>query len=81
MQKQPERTVVVTPDNKKIEVSFYCNDINPLKGDKKEFSDVIIQMEDCHTSIKVPLDITVRRKLLEAAVQKKVINDLEYLCD
>ena len=65
MQTNLERTIVVIPNDKKLEVSFYCSDQNLKNGEKKNFSDVIIQMDDCHTSVKIPRANASRRQLLD----------------
>jgi hypothetical protein len=74
MQNQSGRIIVVIPNDEKIEVSYYCDDKEVNSGGAKSFSNVFIQMDDCHTSIKISREKLSRRQLLEAAVERKVIN-------
>lgn len=79
MQTKPRQTVVVMPNNKKLEVSYYCS--NGLKGEHKNFINLIIQLNDCHTSIKIPKTRLKDADNLESVVQKTVINARGHLCD
>ena len=53
MQTKPRHTVVVIPNDKKLEVSYYCSDLKLKEKEKKDFTDLIIQLHDCHSSIKI----------------------------
>ena len=50
MQTKPRHTVVVIPNDKKLEVSYYCSDLKLKEKEKKDFTDLIIQLHDCHSS-------------------------------
>ncbi len=78
MQTISKNTVVVIPNNKKLEISYYCSDTKMLQKEKKDFANLIIQLHDCHSSIKIS---KTNIKDVEAIVQKTVINARGYLCD
>lgn len=81
MQTKPRHTVVVIPNDKKLEVSYYCSDLKLKEKEKKDFTDLIIQLHDCHSSIKIPKAKIKNRDVVEAIVQKTVINARGHLCD
>ena len=80
MQTKQRHTVVTIPNDIKLEVSYYTSDRQLTEKEKKEFTDLIIQLHDCHSSVKIH-----RKKVtypeLEAIVQKTVINARGHLCD
>ena len=81
MQTKPRHTVVVIPNEKKLEVSYYISD-NKLKAkEKKDYTDLIIQLQDCHSSIKIPKARIKSENDVETIVQKTVINARGHLCD
>lgn len=81
MQTKPKHTVVVIPNDSKLEVSYYCSD-NKLKANERtKFTDLVIQLHDCHSSIKIPKTKVNNADDLEAIVQKTVINARGHLCD
>ncbi len=81
MQTKPRHTVVVIPNDKKLEVSYYCSDLKLKEKEKKDFTDLIIQLHDCHASIKIPKAKIKDPDVVEAIVQKTVINARGHLCD
>lgn len=81
MQTAPKNTVVIIPNNKKLEVSYYCSDGKLTEKEKKEFADLIIQLQDCHSSIKIPKEKIKYPERVEAIVQRTVINARGHLCD
>jgi hypothetical protein len=81
MQTKPRHTVVVIPNDKKLEVSYYCSDLKLKEKEKKDFTDLIIQLHDCHSSIKIPKAKIKDPDVVEAIVQKTVINARGHLCD
>ena len=81
MKTKPQHTVVVIPNDSKLEVSYYCSDTKLKEKEKKNFTDLIIQLHDCHSSIKVPKSKVDDPEDLEALVQKTVINAKGHLCD
>ena len=78
MQTKPMHTIVVIPNNKKLDVSYYCSDTKVKQKEKNDFADLIIQLHDCHSAIKIS---KTKMEDVEAIVQKTVINARWYLCD
>ena len=81
MQTKPRHTVVVIPDESKLEVSYYTSDKKIKEKDKKAFTNLIIQLHDCHSYIKIARSKIEDENHLEAIVQKTVINARGHLCD
>ena len=81
MQTKPKHTIVVIPNDKKLEVSYYISDTKLKEKDKKNFTDLIIQLHDCHSSVKIPRSKIKQPEDVEALVQKTVINARGHLCD
>lgn len=81
MQTKPRHTLVTIPNDKRLEVSYYCSDSKLKEKDKKEFTDLIIQLHDCHSSIKISRKKANDPDSVEALVQKTVINARGHLCD
>ncbi len=81
MHTKPKHTVVVIPNDSKLEVSYYCSDTKLKEKEKKNFTDLIIQLHDCHSSIKIPRAKLENPNDIEAIVQKAVINARGHLCD
>ena len=69
------------PNEKKMEVSYYTSDLKLKEKEKKDFTDLIIQLHDCHSSIKIPKSKIKDPLQVEAIVQKTVINARGHLCD
>lgn len=81
MQTKPKHTIVVIPNEKRLEVSYYTSDTKLKQKEKKDFTDLIIQLHDCHSSIKIPKSKIKQPEDVEALVQKTVINARGHLCD
>lgn len=81
MQTKPRHTVVVIPNEEKLEVSYYCTDKKIKEKEKKDYVDLVIQLHDCHSAIKIPKSKTKSIDELERVVQKTVINAKGHLCD
>ena len=81
MQTKPRHTIVVIPKDKKLEVSYYCSDQKLREKEKKDFADLIIQLHDCHSSIKIHKKRALDPVEVESIVQKTVINARGHLCD
>ena len=81
MQTKPRHTVVIIPNEKKLEVSYYTSDTKLKEKEKKDFTDLIIQLHDCHSSIKIHRKRAKDPDDVEAIVQKTVINAKGHLCD
>ena len=81
MQTKPTHTVVTIPNDIKLEVSYYTTDRQLTEKEKKEFTDLIIQLSDCHSSVKIHRKKVTEPEDVEAIVQKTVINARGHLCD
>ena len=81
MQTQPRNTVVIIPNDEKLEVSYYCSDLRLKEKEKADYTDLIIQLQDCHSSIKIPKEKSKYPERVEAIVQRTVINARGHLCD
>ena len=77
----PMHTVVVIPNNKKLEISYYCSDTKLMQKEKEDFTNLIMQLHDCHSYIKIPRSKINNADAIEALVQKNVINARGHLCD
>ena len=81
MQTKPRHTIVVIPNEEKFEVSYYCSDKKIREQEKNDYVDLIIQLHDCHSAIKIPKAKTKNLHELERLVHKTVINAKGHLCD
>lgn len=73
------QTVVIIPNNKKLEITYYCSDTK-LK-EKENFTHLVMQLHDCHSFIKIARSKIDNAEAIEAIVQKTVINARGHLCD
>ncbi|MBA2250372.1 MAG: hypothetical protein H0W12_09290 [Chitinophagaceae bacterium] len=80
MQTKPKYTVVVIPNDDKMEVSYFCSDNKIKDEEKKDFTNLIIQLDDCHCSYRISKKTCSDTKELEHIVQKTVINAKGHLC-
>ena len=81
MQTKVRHTIVVIPNDKKLEISYYCSGLNIKEEEKENFTNLIIQLHDCHSSIKIPRSKIKNAAAIEAIVQKTVINARGHICD
>lgn len=80
MQTRSKNTVVVLPDNTSLEVSYFCADTKLQENDKVRFTNLIVQLHDCHCSYKIEKTLLKNLSLLENLVHKTVINAKGHLC-
>ena len=81
MHTKPKYTTVVIPNNQKFDVSYYCSDTKLQEKEKANFTNLVMQLHDCHSSIKIPRSKINNADVIEAIVQKTVINARGHLCD
>ncbi len=81
MRTKPRHTVVMIPNDKRLEVSYYCSDNKINEQEKEDYTNLIIQLHDCHSSIKIPKSKVKSALVIESIVQKTVINARGHLCD
>ena len=80
MQTRSKNIQVLMPDERIIEVSYYCNDSKIPETELEKFTTLFIQLYDCICTLKIERSICQNKKALEHIVQKKVINDRGHLC-
>jgi hypothetical protein len=81
MQTKPMHTIVVIPNNQKLEITYYCSDKKLREKDKDKFTNLVMQLHDCHSYVKIPRSNVKDADAIEALVQKTVINARGHLCD
>jgi hypothetical protein len=81
MRTKMKHTVVVIPNEKKLEVTYYVSDNKLSEKEKKELTNLVIQLHDCHSSIKISRTKVKDPDAVESLVQKTVINARGHLCD
>ncbi|MEO6948167.1 MAG: hypothetical protein ABI123_00950 [Ginsengibacter sp.] len=80
MQTRPRYTTVLMPDDKILEVTYYCNDKNLEKDQKEFFTSLIIQLDDCICNMKIEKHLCKNPGALEKIIHNKVINTKGHLC-
>ncbi len=80
MQTKPMFTVVVIPNEDKLEVSYFCSDNRLQEKDKKDYTNLIIQLHDCHCTYRISKKACTDKKELEHIVHNTVINAKGHLC-
>lgn len=73
-------TLVIMPDNSTLEVDYYCMDKKLSVEEKKNKTQLFIQLHDCICTIKIEKTICKNPDALESIVQHKVINTKGHLC-
>ena len=81
MQTKQRHTIVIIPNEEKLSVSYYCSDKKIKEKEKEDFIELIIQLHDCHSVIKIPKAKAKNTDALENLVQRTVINAKGHLCD
>jgi hypothetical protein len=81
MQTKERHTIVAIPNDIRLEVSYYTSDRLLTENERKDFTDLIIQLHDCHSSVKINRKKIAHPQDVEAIVQKTVINVRGHLCD
>ncbi len=80
MQTRSKNIHVLMPDERIIEVSYYCNDSKIPDSEIEKFTKLYIQLDDCICTLKIERSICRNKKELEHIVQKKVVNERGHLC-
>ncbi len=68
------------PDDRILEVSYYCNDSKIPESEADSFTRLFIELDHCITTLKIDKSICQNKKELEHIVQRKVINESGHLC-
>ena len=80
MQTRSKNIHVFMPDDRVIEVNYYCSDLKIADAEKEKFTRLYIQLDDCISTIKIEKILLKSKNKLEHIVQKKVINERGHLC-
>jgi hypothetical protein len=73
-------TIVVMPDNSRLEVDYYCMDSKLNEQERKNQTQLFIQLHDCICTLKIEKSICKNLNALENLVHNKVINTKGHLC-
>jgi hypothetical protein len=71
-------TIVVMPDDSRLEVSYYFMNAKPKTKEKQ--AQLFIQLHDCICILEIEKTICSQPGRLEKIVHNKVINTKEHLC-
>lgn len=80
MQTKSKNIHVLMPDDRILEVTYYCNDSKIQEQETETFTKLFIQLDNCITTMKIEKSLCKNKKELEHIVQKKVINERGHLC-
>ena len=80
MQTRSKNIHVLMPDERILEVCYYCNDAKIPEAEINTHTKLFIQLDDCITTMKIEKSICKNTKELEHIVQRKVINERGHLC-
>ncbi len=80
METRTRKTIVLMPDDRLLEVSYYCSDSRLNENEKSAVTQLIIQLDDCNCSMKIDRLFSANKNTLERIVQNKVIHAKGHLC-
>ncbi len=80
MQTKSKHTIVIIPNEDKVEVSYFCSDLKLKEREKKKFIDLIIQLHDCHSTFRIERSMLKNANEIERTVHQRVINVKGHLC-
>jgi hypothetical protein len=80
METKTRSTIVLMPNDSLLEVSYYCSDSKLNEKEKALVTQLVIQLDDCTSSMKIDRTFTATESTLERLVQNKVINEKGHLC-
>ncbi len=80
MQTKSNATLVVMPNDNKLEVTYYCADSKLRKSEKGKLTQLFIQLYDCICTLKIEKSITRKYVELERIIHNKVIHERGHLC-
>lgn len=73
-------TIVIMPDNSRLEVDYYCMDKKLSEEEKQSTTELFIQLHDCICTMKVEKTVCKDEQVLERIVHNKVLNTKGHLC-
>lgn len=80
MASQSYSTIVIMPDNSHLEVDYYCMDSKLSEKERKNKTELFIQLHDCICTLQIEKSICKDSSRLEKIVHNKVINTKGHLC-
>ena len=80
MQTRPRCITVLMPDDKLLEVTYYCNDNKLEENEKEQFTRLLIQLDDCTCTMKIEKELSKNHGALERIIHNRVINTKGHLC-
>lgn len=72
--------MVDMPDQSRLDVSYYCSDAKLPANEKEKYTELILQLHDCHCRKKVTKEAVSKKSDIEHLVEKTVINAKGHLC-
>ena len=79
MQSLPSRIHVLMPDDSMAEITFYCTDVRLSQEQKKDFTQLYIQLHDCLCIQTIRRSISTEIGELERLIHNKVISAKSHL--
>jgi hypothetical protein len=73
-------TIVIMPDNSRLEVTYYCKDSKPGTSTKEKQTQLFIQLHDCICHVSIEKSLCKKPEALEKIVHNKVIHTRGHLC-
>jgi hypothetical protein len=73
-------SVIAMPNNDMLDVFYYCTDKKLEAEEKKNYTELIIQLHDCICKMKIQKALAKDADALEKMVHNKVINTKGHIC-
>ncbi len=80
MKTSPKHILVDMPDQTRLDVSYYCSDAKLPEDERDKYTELILQLHDCHCRKKVLKASVSKKNNVEHIVEKTVINAKGHLC-
>ncbi len=80
MKTSSKHLIVDMPDQSRLDVTYYCSDARLAEDEKEKYTELILQLHDCHCRKKVLKDVVSKRNEVEHIVERTVINAKGHLC-
>ncbi|MEO7802173.1 MAG: hypothetical protein ABIR81_09245 [Ginsengibacter sp.] len=80
MKTSPKHIMVDMPNQSRLDVSYYCSDTRLPEDEKEKFTELILQLHNCHCRKKVTKAAVSKKNDVEHLVEKMVINAKGHLC-
>jgi hypothetical protein len=80
METRTRNIIVLMPDDRLLEVSYYCSDSRLSEQEKTASTQLVIQLDDCICCMKIDRSSSANKNRLEQIVQNKVILTKGHLC-